>query len=126
MKQVIYAEFASHEAAADLRDELAGVRDLNVEVDLIEHPPEYEMEALSTPNTSAKRGALSAGLLGAEPGEPRTGGGAAAREWIWGPEAGVEARVEGEPVRLWICAEQAYGDRLWLVATVVRRAGDED
>jgi hypothetical protein len=65
MKQVIYAEFASHEAAADLRDELAGVRDLNVEVDLIEHPPEYEMEALSTPNTSAKRGALSAGLLGA-------------------------------------------------------------
>ena len=69
---------------------------------------------------------VAAALLGAEPGEPRTGGGAAAREWIWGPEAGVEARVEGEPVRLWICAEQAYGDRLWLVATVVRRAGDDD
>jgi hypothetical protein len=29
--------------------------------------------------------------------------------------------VQGEPVRLWICAERAYGDRLWLVASLVRR-----
>jgi len=69
---------------------------------------------------------VAAVLLGADPGEPRTGGGAAAREWVWGPESGATAAVGGEPVRLWICAEQAYGDRLWLVATVVRRAGDED
>jgi hypothetical protein len=29
-------------------------------------------------------------------------------------------------VRLWFCAEQAYGDRLWAVATVVRRPTDPD
>ncbi len=69
---------------------------------------------------------VAAALLGAEHGEPRTGGGAAAREWIWGPESGSTAAVGGEPVRVWICAEQAYGDRLWLIATVVRRAGDDD
>lgn len=69
---------------------------------------------------------VAAALLGGEPGEPRTGGGAAAREWVWGPESGSEAAVAGEPVRLWVCAEQAYGDRLWLVASVVRRAGDDD
>jgi hypothetical protein len=34
--------------------------------------------------------------------------------------------VGGEPVRLWLCAEQAYGDRLWLIATLVRRAGDDE
>jgi hypothetical protein len=60
-------------------------------------------------------------LLG-EVGPPRTGGGADAREWVWGPESGARARVEGEPVRLWMCAERAYGDRLWLVASLVRRA----
>ncbi len=65
MKQVIYAEFTSHKAAEDLRDELAAAPSWNVELDLIDHPPEYEVEALSTPNTSARRGALSAGLLGA-------------------------------------------------------------
>jgi len=59
-------------------------------------------------------------LLG-EGGPPRTGGGADAREWIWGPESGSTAEVSGEPVRLWICAERAYGDRLWLVASLVRR-----
>jgi len=58
-------------------------------------------------------------LLG-EVGPPRTGGGAAAREWIWGPESGSRAAVEGEPVRLWICTERAYRDRLWLVASLVR------
>jgi hypothetical protein len=69
---------------------------------------------------------VAAALLGGDPGEPRTGGGAAAREWIWGPESGTPAAIGGEPVRLWICAEQAYGDRLWLVASLVRRAGDDD
>jgi hypothetical protein len=60
-------------------------------------------------------------LLG-EIGPPRTGGGAGARTWVWGPESGSRATVAGEPVRLWICAERAYGDRLWVVATLVRRA----
>lgn len=60
-------------------------------------------------------------LLG-EIGPPRTGGGADARTWVWGPESGARATVAGEPVRLWLCAERAYGDRLWLVATLVRRA----
>jgi hypothetical protein len=59
-------------------------------------------------------------LLG-EIGPPRTGGGADAREWIWGPESGSGATAGGEPVRLWVCAERAYGDRLWLVASLVRR-----
>jgi hypothetical protein len=58
----------------------------------------------------------------AEPGSPRTGGNAEAREWVWGPESGAEIAVAGEPVRLWLCAERAYGDRLWLVASLVRRA----
>jgi hypothetical protein len=69
---------------------------------------------------------VAAALLPGQPEEPRTGGGAAAREWIWGPESGSAAAVGGEPVRLWVCAEQAYGDRLWLVASLVRRAGDDD
>jgi hypothetical protein len=59
-------------------------------------------------------------LLG-EVGPPRTGGGADAREWIWGPESGSRIAVAGEPVRLWLCAERAYGDRLWLMASLVRR-----
>jgi len=63
---------------------------------------------------------LASALLGA-PGEARVGGGAAAREWVWGPEAGNGGEVGGEPVRLWVCAEQAYGDRLWAIASVVRR-----
>ncbi len=69
---------------------------------------------------------VAAALWPGPPGEPRTGGGAAAREWIWGPESGAGATVGGEPIRLWLCAEQAYGDRLWAVATVVRRAGQDD
>jgi hypothetical protein len=60
-------------------------------------------------------------LLG-EIGPPRTGGDAEARTWVWGPESGARSTVAGEPVRLWMCAERAYGDRLWLVATLVRRA----
>lgn len=59
-------------------------------------------------------------LLG-EIGPPRTGGGVEAREWIWGPESGSTATVGGEPVRVWVCAERTYGDRLWAMATVVRR-----
>lgn len=63
---------------------------------------------------------LALALLG-EAGAPRTGGGPDAREWIWGPESGSRATVAGEPVRLWVCAERAHGDRLWAVATLVRR-----
>jgi hypothetical protein len=63
---------------------------------------------------------VAAALLG-EPGPSRLGGGAEAREWVWGPETGGGGEVAGEPVRLWICAERAYGDRLWAVASVVRR-----
>jgi hypothetical protein len=64
---------------------------------------------------------IAVALLG-EVGAPKIGGGVEAREWIWGPESGSRATVDGEPVRLWICAERAYGDRLWLVASLVRRA----
>jgi hypothetical protein len=59
--------------------------------------------------------------LAGEVPPPRTGGGADAREWIWGPESGARIEVAGEPVRLWMCAERAYGDRLWVVASLVRR-----
>jgi hypothetical protein len=59
--------------------------------------------------------------LFAEPGEPRVRGNDEAREWIWGPEAHSGGAVGDEPVRLWVCAERAYGDRLWAVASVVRR-----
>ncbi|HEX7490020.1 MAG TPA: hypothetical protein VF341_14020 [Anaeromyxobacteraceae bacterium] len=55
-------------------------------------------------------------------GEPRLAGGAEARQWVWGPESGSGAAVAGEPVRLWVCTERAYADRLWAVASVVRRA----
>ncbi len=65
---------------------------------------------------------LAAALL-PDAGEARISGGAAAREWVWGPEAGGTARIGGEPVRLWACVEEAYGGRLWAVVSVVRRAG---
>jgi hypothetical protein len=58
-------------------------------------------------------------------GEPRVRGDAAAREWVWGAEAGGDLRIAEEPVRLWISAEQSYGDRLWIMASVVRRPSDE-
>jgi hypothetical protein len=64
---------------------------------------------------------IALALLGERAGPPRTGGGADAREWVWGPESGARSTAGGEPVRLWLCAERAYGDRLWLVATLVRR-----
>ncbi|HYG69336.1 MAG TPA: hypothetical protein VD838_16810, partial [Anaeromyxobacteraceae bacterium] len=65
--------------------------------------------------------AVAAALLGPDAGEPRASGGADAREWVWGPESGLDVAVGGEPVRLWTCAERAYGDRLWMIASVVRR-----
>lgn len=64
---------------------------------------------------------VSLALLGEQAGPPRTGGNAEAREWVWGPESGLRAAVAGEPVRVWLCAERAYGDRLWLIASLVRR-----
>jgi hypothetical protein len=63
---------------------------------------------------------IALALLG-EAGPPRAGGGVDAREWVWGPESGARVEIGGEPVRLWICAERAYGDRLWAVASLVRR-----
>jgi hypothetical protein len=93
-----------------------------VEADLDGRVTQVELVAAEP----ARPALVAAQLLPGTPGEPRTGGGAAAREWIWGPESGSSASVGGEPVRLWICAEQAYGDRLWLVATVVRRPSDPD
>ncbi len=108
--EVAFGAGAAVRAVAHLETDLAG---LVTHVEVVASDP-------------AEPARVAAALLGGEPGEPRTGGGAAAREWIWGPESGSEAAVGGEPVRLWICAEQAYGDRLWLVATVVRRAGDDE
>jgi hypothetical protein len=64
--------------------------------------------------------ALAAAILPGLP-PPRVSGGVEAREWIWGPEAENGATIGGEPVRLWACAERAYGDRLWAIATIVRR-----
>jgi hypothetical protein len=55
-------------------------------------------------------------------GEPKVSGGAEAREWVWGPESGSAVRSGNEPLRLWVCAERAYGDRLWAVLSVVRRS----
>jgi hypothetical protein len=69
---------------------------------------------------------VAVALLPGRPGTPRTGGGAAAREWIWGPESGSLATVEGEPVRLWVCQEGAEHGRTWVVGSVVRRAGGDD
>ncbi len=66
---------------------------------------------------------VSLALLGKDAGPPRTGGNAEAREWVWGPESGARVEAAGEPVRLWMCAERAYGDRLWAIASLVRRAG---
>jgi hypothetical protein len=76
------------------------------------------VEVVGTEPADPIRVALA--LLG-ETGPPRAGGGGEAREWGWGPESGSRATAGGEPVRLWVCAERAYGDRLWLVATLVRR-----
>ncbi|HTT70603.1 MAG TPA: hypothetical protein VMG32_05225 [Anaeromyxobacteraceae bacterium] len=53
------------------------------------------------------------------PGEPRLSGGEDARVWVWGPETGGAGLVQGEPVRLWACAERAYGDRLWATVSLV-------
>lgn len=69
-------------------------------------------------------GGVARALLGAH-GEPVVHGDASAREWVWGPESGSRVQLEGEPVRLWIAAEQAYGDRLWIMLSVVRRPSDE-
>jgi hypothetical protein len=64
---------------------------------------------------------VAAALL-VEPGPPLEQGGDAARTYTWGPESGLGATIAGEPVRLWVCEERAAPDRLWLVATLVRRA----
>ena len=73
-------------------------------------------------------------VVGAEPADPMRvslallGGGSAAHRRRRGrARVGVGPRVrrdDGDPGRggaAWMCAERAYGDRLWLVASVVRR-----
>ncbi|SRR6266568_3022222 len=97
--------------------------------------PDGELAAVARVETDREGLATHLEVVGAEPadpvgaalallgevGPPRTGGSAGAREWVWGPESGSRAAVNGEPVRLWVCAERAYGDRLWLVASLVLR-----
>jgi hypothetical protein len=96
---------------------------------------EGELSAVAHVETDREGLVTHLEVVGAEPAEParvalavlgeaaspRTGGGAEAREWVWGPESGLRVAVSGEPVRVWMCAERAYGDRLWLVASLVRR-----
>jgi hypothetical protein len=67
-------------------------------------------------------GHVAAAFLGVS-GKPIVSGAAEARQWVWGPEAGGAATIGGEPVRLWMCQERAYGERLWAVASVVRHGG---
>jgi hypothetical protein len=113
-RRLLNLDLSEPEVALEREGELAAVA--HVETDregLVTH-----VEVVGAEPADPVRVALA--LLG-EAHPPRTGGGADAREWVWGPESGATFSLEGEPVRLWMCAERAYGDRLWLVATLVRR-----
>ena len=99
----------------------AGERDELVAVAHVESDQSGRVTLLELTSASPVRPEALAGALLPEAGEPRLGGGAEAREWVWGPEAGNGGPIQGEPVRLWVCAEKAYGDRLWAVVSVVRR-----
>jgi hypothetical protein len=100
-------------AVGDAEGALAAV--LHVETDRAGLVTYLELTAAEPVAPEALAAVLLPGL-----GAPRVSGGADAREWVWGPEAENGATVAGEPVRLWACAERAYGDRLWAIATVVR------
>lgn len=114
-RRVLNVDLSEPEVAFHRGDDVAAVA--NVEVDRAGRVSHLEVVAAEPipPHT------VAAALLGDDAGEPRVGGGADAREWIWGPESDLEVAIAGEPVRLWTCAERAYGDRLWLVASLVRR-----
>jgi hypothetical protein len=114
-RRLLNIDLSDPEVAFEKDGELAAVA--HVETDragVVTH-----LEVVGAEPADPVRVALS--LVGQAAGAPRTGGGAEAREWVWGPESGAALAVDGEPVRLWMCAERAYGDRLWLVASVVRR-----
>jgi len=99
------------------RDEAGGL----VAVAHVETDREGQVVLLEVTAAAPAPARALAELLLPGAGEPRVGGGVEAREWVWGPESGSGAAVGGEPVRLWVCAERAYGDRLWAVASLVRR-----
>ena len=120
LRRILNLDLSEPDLAFTMGDSVLAVA--CVETDLDGRVTQVELVAAEP----ARPALVAAQLLPGTPGEPRTGGGAAARDWVWGPESGSTASVGGEPVRLWICAEQAYGDRLWLVASVVRRPSDPD
>jgi hypothetical protein len=88
----------------------------HLEADLEGTVTHVEVVGAEPVDLRAAAGALLPGV-----GEPAVAGGADARTFTFGPESGLALRVAGEPVRLWICLEKAYGDRLWAVGTLVRR-----
>jgi hypothetical protein len=113
-RRILNIDLSEPEVGFEKEGELSGVA--HVETDregLVTH-----LEVVGAEPADPVRVALA--VLG-EAAPPRTGGGGEAREWVWGPESGASVAVGGEPVRLWMCAERAYGDRLWLVASLVRR-----
>lgn len=113
-RRLLNVDLTEPDVAFEQDGDLAAVANLETDLEgLVTH-----VEVVGA--APADPGAVALALLGGA-GAPRTGGGKDAREWVWGPESGSRAAVAGEPVRLWVCAERAYGDRLWLVGSVVRR-----
>lgn len=124
-----------HRGASGLDAERRRLLNLDLSEPEVELERDGELAAVAHVETDREGLVTHVEVVGAEPADPvrvalallgeapppRTGGGAEAREWVWGPESGAAIAVEGEPVRLWMCAERAYGDRLWLVASLVRR-----
>lgn len=113
-RRLLNVDLTEPDAAYPAGDELAAVA--HVEADRAGRVTLLELTAASAGRPEALADALLPGH-----GEPKLGGGDAAREWVWGPESGEAFAVGGEPVRLWVCAERAYGDRLWAVVSLVRR-----
>jgi hypothetical protein len=114
-RRVLNLDLGDPDLAYEAGGELAAVATLEADREgLVTH-----LEVVGTEPADPLPVALA--LLGQAAGPPRLGGGGEAREWVFGPESGSRVEIGGEPVRLWICAERAYGDRLWLVASVVRR-----
>ncbi|MFL5263444.1 MAG: hypothetical protein ACJ79R_11155 [Anaeromyxobacteraceae bacterium] len=113
-RRLLNVDLTEPEVAWHAGDEIAAVA--HVEADRAGDVTHLEITAAAAvaPET------LADALLGS-PGAPKLGGGVEAREWIWGPEAGSGGMVGGVPVRLWVCLERAYGDRLWAIASLVRR-----
>jgi hypothetical protein len=113
-RRALNVDLTEPEVAFHAAGEVAAVA--HVEIDRAGQVTLLELTAAS----AVRPEALAAAVFAA-PGEPRLSGGGDAREWVWGPEAGSGGALGGEPVRLWVCAERAYGDRLWAVASLVRR-----